>query len=404
MLSLHTSPLDQAGTGDGGGMNVYVRQLCTALARSGARCDVFTRASAPSQAATVVLEPGLAVHHVRGGPVARVAKEDLAAVVGDFAAGVRRRLTEAPDGLPDALHANYWLSGVAGCLLKRDLGLPLLSTFHTLERVKLAEGQGSRAEEGRARGEAEVVAGSDALLASCAVEAAQLVELYGAEPRRVTVVAPGVEHALFGPGARAQARRALGLPLGIPVVLFVGRLQPLKGADIALGALRALHRHPEALMVVVGGPSGPEGGAAAAQLHALAAERQVAGRVRFVPPQPHELLGSYYRAADVCVVPSRSESFGLVALEAAACGTPVVAASVGGLRTLVDDGVTGWLVRGGDPGDYAAAIDRVLSDDSMAQRMGDAAVRRARRYTWAAAAARMLELEWLSGGALMACG
>jgi D-inositol-3-phosphate glycosyltransferase len=386
---LHTSPLAQPGTGDGGGMNVYVRELSTALARAGVACDVYTRAVDPQQAAVVNVEPGLRVHHVPAGPLAPVAKELLPALVDDFTDAVLDRLR---DGYPpDAVHANYWLSGVAGHRIKHELDLPLVSTFHTLDRVKA---EVDEQESGiRAAAEAQTIDCSDGLLASCTEEANQLVRLYGADPARIEIVAPGVDHAFFAPGNRAQARRALALPTTGPMLLFVGRIQPLKGADVAVAALAELvDQHPDAFLAVVGGPSGPDGEHEVAHLHTLVDDLGLAGRVHFVAPQPHELLSTWYRAADVCVVPSRSESFGLVALEAAACGTPVVAAAVGGLTTLVDHGRTGFLVEGRAPGTYASFVADILDDPAFAEAMGRAAAVRARRYTWSVAAARLRRL------------
>ena len=251
------------------------------------------------------------------------------------------------------IHANYWLSGVAGHRLKHELDLPLVSTFHTLARVKAETGDAEP--ERRVEAETEVIACSDAILASCTAEAAQLVELYGADPDRIEIVPPGVDHAFFSPGdRRGAAARRCGLG-DHPVLLFVGRIQPLKGLDVADRARwPALDRHD----ADAGGRRRAErrrtGEPRRHARPSLVDELGLADRVRFVPPQPHHLLSTYYRAADVCLVPSRSESFGLVALEAAACGTPVVAAAVGGLRTLVDDGRTGFLVDGRDPADFAA--------------------------------------------------
>ena len=329
VLSLHTSPLAQPGAGDSGGMNVYVRELVSALAQAGVASDVYTRRWADELPDVVDVEPGFRVVHVPAGPV-DLRKEALPTVVDEFADGVLEHLTQGDPA--DALHANYWLSGVAGHRLKHELDLPLVSTFHTLARVK-AEGDvdpGRRAAE-----EARIMGCSDAVLASCTVEAQQIAALYGADPDRIDIVAPGVDHAFFSPGPRPPARRALGIRPDGPLLLFVGRIQPLKGLDVAVRTLASLDRHPDALLVVVGGPSGPEGEAEMQRGAALAEALGVADRVVWVPPQAHELLSTYYRAADVCLVPSRSESFGLVALEAAACGTPVVAAAVGGLRTVV---------------------------------------------------------------------
>jgi len=395
VLSLHTSPLAQPGTGDGGGMNVYVRELAAALARTGVGCDVFTRAWAPDLAPRVEVEPGLSVHHVPAGPMATLPRAALPGVVGEFTERVHALMAGASEGgAPfEAIHANYWLSGLAGHAIKHELDLPLVCTFHTLDRVK-AEAGPEEVEADmphrRAEAEASVIECSDTVLASCSVEAEQIAELYHADPARIAVVPPGVDHAFFGPGHRPQARRALALPPEGTLLLFVGRIQPLKGADVALRALAELDG-PGApyRLVVVGGPSGPRGDEAYRGLRSLAAELGVEDRLTLVEPRPHELLSTYYRAADACLVPSRSESFGLVALEAAACGTPVVASAVGGLTTLVDHGRTGLLVDSADPSAYAAAVRRIVDEPLAAERMSTAAVLRARHYTWRGAAAAL---------------
>ena len=412
VLSLHTSPLAQPGTGDGGGMNVYVRELTSALARSDVACDVFTRAWSPDLPPVVDVEPGLRVHHVPAGPLEVLPKESLPSVVDEFTAGVLERMTTAPMAgeLPyTSVHANYWLSGLSGHVIKHELNLPLVCTFHTLDRVK-AESMPEEVEADmphrRAEAEANIIECSDAVLASCTVEADQIASLYGGEPGRIRIVPPGVDHAFFGPGHRPQARRALGLPLGGRLLLFVGRIQPLKCADAAIETLAELREsggEPYRL-VVVGGPSGPHGEKSLQGLHDAADARGVREHVHFVAPQPHELLSSYYRAADVCIVPSRSESFGLVALEAAACGTPVVASAVGGLTTLVDHGHTGYLVDDPDPVAYAAAVRRTFDEPLAAERLSTASVLRARRYTWRAAARTLVELhDELAAGRLVEC-
>jgi D-inositol-3-phosphate glycosyltransferase len=412
VLSLHTSPLAQPGTGDGGGMNVYVRELTSALARSGVACDVFTRAWSPDLPPVVEVEPGLRVHHVAAGPLDVLPKESLPAVVDEFTAGVLDRMAAAPAAgeLPyTSVHANYWLSGLSGHVIKHELNLPLVCTFHTLDRVK-AETMPEEVEADmphrRAEAEASIIDCSDAVLASCTVEADQIASLYGGEPGRIRIVPPGVDHAFFGPGHRPQARRALGLPLSGRLLLFVGRIQPLKRADVAIETLAELQEsggEPYRL-VVVGGPSGPHGEKSLQSLHDVADARGVREHVHFVAPQPHELLSSYYRAADVCIVPSRSESFGLVALEAAACGTPVVASAVGGLTTLVDHGHTGYLVDDPDPVAYAAAVRRTFDEPLAAERLSTASVLRARRYTWRAAARTLVELhDELATGRLVEC-
>ena len=421
VLSLHTSPLAQPGTGDGGGMNVYVRELTAALARSGVSCDVFTRAWSADLPPVVEVEPGLRVHHVPAGPLDVLPKESLPAVVDDFTTAVLERMAEAPlargsrgdsgEGLPyTSVHANYWLSGLSGHVIKHELNLPLVCTFHTLDRVKaesIPEEVEADMPHRRAEAEATIIECSDAVLASCSVEAEQIASLYGGEPGRIRIVPPGVDHAFFGPGHRPQARRALGLPLSGRLLLFVGRIQPLKCADVAIETLAELLEagsEPYRL-VVVGGPSGPHGEKSLQCLHDIADARGVREHVHFIDPQPHELLSSYYRAADVCLVPSRSESFGLVALEAAACGTPVVASAVGGLTTLVEHGRTGFLVEDPDPGAYAAAVRRVVDEPLAAERLSTASVLMARRYTWRAAAKTLVELhDELAAGRLVECG
>lgn len=406
VISLHTSPLAQPGTGDGGGMNVYVRELTSALARQGAECEVYTRRDDPGLPRTVQVEPGLRVHHLPVGPAGPLAKEALVPLVDAFTSAV---LDDLADREPvEAVHANYWLSGLVGHRLKHELSIPLICTFHTLDRVKAqASPEAVSADEPHRRAEAEasIMACSEAVLASCSVEAGQLVNGYELDRQRVRIVPPAVDHAFFAPGDQAQARRAVGLPEEGRLLLFVGRLQPLKGAPTAVATLALLRRRwPDLRLVVIGGPSGPNGPAHVAELAREVEDRGLAEWVRFVPPRPHELLSSYYRAADVCVVPSRSESFGLVALEAAACGIPVVASAVGGLTTVVVDEVTGLLVDPPTPEGFAEAVDAVLASPDLAERLAVAAVRHARRYTWDEAATRLLGIvDELLGEQLVAC-
>ncbi len=400
VLSMHTSPLAQPGTGDGGGMNVYVRELTAALARSNVTCEVFTRADAPDQPETVEVEPGFRVHHITAGPRSPVEKGRLHLLTNTFTDAVDAKMSEleVTDDLPfDAIHANYWLSGVVGHTLKHLRSLPLVSTFHTLDRVK-AEASPEEIDlsdpELRSRTEAQIIGCSDAILASCTVEADQIIDLYGAERSRVSIIAPGVDHAFFSPGIRTQAQRAVSLQGAGPLLLFVGRIQPLKGVDVAVRSLRILIDHgiPTARLVIVGGPSGPQGSNEVEQLHMLVDSLHLGHAVTFVQPQRHELLSTYYRAADCVLVPSMSESFGLVALEAAACGTPVVAAAVGGLTTLVDHGRTGYLIESRDPHDYAHAVHLLWTRSGQRSAMSRAAVEKAAGYTWPIAAEGLLEL------------
>ncbi len=386
LISLHTSPLVQPGSGDSGGMNVYVREVASALSQAGIECTTFTRADRPGLPEEVLVEPGHRVVHVPAGPY-ELPKEALAAELDTFTAGVADHLRAGPG--VDIVHANYWLSGVVGHRLKHELDVPLVATFHTLARVK-AEG-GDLEPEWRDRAEAEVIGCSDAICVSCPEEERQFRRLYGDPAGRIEIVPPAVEHAFFAPGDRAGARRAVGLPVDQPVILFVGRIQPLKAPDLAIRALAALGR-PDALLVIVGGASGADGAREVEHARRIVADFGLGEQVRFVEPQPHHILSSFYRASDVVIVPSRSESFGLVALEAAACGTPVVASAVGGLLNVVHDGVTGLLVEGRDPARYAGALRQVLDDPVAARTMGAAAAVRARRFTWGFTAARLRRL------------
>lgn len=387
VLSMHTSPLAQPGTGDGGGMNVYVRELATALARAGVACEVFTRSDRAGLAPTVSVEPGFRVHHVVAGPVGPLAKEELPSLTDAFADAVRTRL-DLLGIRPSVIHANYWLSAQAGHKLKHDLDCPLVCTFHTLARVK-AEGNDLEP-EARALAEASVIGCTDTVLANTKIEAEQLIRLYGANPERIEEVPLGVDHAFFSPGNPAGARAALALGDG-PVLLYVGRIQPLKGTELAVRSFAA-SSHRSSTLVVVGGPSGQDGQAEVDRIHHLADDLGVAHRVRFVAPQKHHILSTYYRAADLCLVPSRSESFGLVALEAAACGIPVIASNVGGLQTLVDNGQTGYLIDERDPELWAAHIDAILGNPALAGDMARRAALRSRRYAWSSTAGRLRRL------------
>jgi D-inositol-3-phosphate glycosyltransferase len=384
-------------------MNVYVRELVSALAQAGVHSDVYTRRWSDHLPDVVHVEPGFRVLHVPAGPV-DLPKEALPEVIGEYTDGVLERLVTGDDPLGvDALHANYWLSGIAGHRLKHELDLPLVSTFHTLARVKATTGD----PEPRRRidAEAEVIRCSDAILANSAAEAQQLERLYGADTARIEIVPPGVIHAFFSPGDRAGARVAVPQigPADGPVLLFVGRIQPLKGLDVAVRALAELD-DPTAVLVVVGGASGVDGRREVERVEKLAAALGVSDRVRFSAPQPHHMLSTFYRAADVVLVPSRSESFGLVAREAAACGTPVVAAAVGGLRTLVDHGRTGFLVEGRDPTVYAAYAEQILTNPPLAATLSAQAAQRARTYTWSTAAGRLRRIySDLTARSLLTC-
>lgn len=385
VLSLHTSPLVQPGKGDAGGMNVYVRELAASLAHRGSDVSVYVRRWHADLPVEVLVEPGVRVVHVAAG-AADLSKDHLDDVVDPFVKGVMADIESR--GGADIVHANYWLSGVAGHRIKHELDLPLVTTFHTLARVKADTGDDEP--QRRVDAEIEVIRCSDIITANSVAEAQQLKRFYDAPPERIEEVAPGTQHALFSPGDQAGARAALGLGHA-PVMMFVGRIQPLKGVGVVVRAFAALQRR-DATLMIVGGPSGSDGDAEVARINVLIDQLGVRDQVRFVPPLPHHLLSTYYRAADLVIAPSRSESFGLVALEAAACGTPVVAAAVGGLRTLIDHGSTGFLVDGRDPAVYAAYANEIFDNPLLAAEMAMNAAERARGYTWSAMAGRLTSI------------
>jgi D-inositol-3-phosphate glycosyltransferase len=405
VLSVHTSPMDQPGSGDSGGMNVYVRAVTERLARRGVEVDLFTRCRGGADHEVREIAPGIRVVSVKAGPCTPVPKADLPRFLPEFLGGVLRIAREDGRGY-DIVHTHYWLSGWVGRAAKEAWDTPLVASFHTLGKVKnysLARGEAPEP-SARLLGEERVIAAADRILAPTPSEASQLVGLYGADPDQLRLVPPGVDHTLFVPGDRAAARERLHLA-GLRLALYVGRLQPHKGPDVAIRTLaEAVARDPEAagdlVLALVGGPSGNDHGAELSRLMALAGALGVSERVMLFPPQPQAKLVDFYAAADVVLVPSRSESFGLVALEAQACGTPVVAAEVGGLRYVVEDGRTGFLVEGHDPSDHADRLLQILRDRSLAARMGEEAARLALRFTWDATAEELLAVyrEVLSAG------
>ncbi len=388
-LSLHTCPLTVPGVGDAGGMNVSIHEHALAMSRRGVAVDVFTRRADPDVAEVTEPAPGYRVVHVPAGPPEPLPIADQVGLVEAFTEGVLARL----DRPHDLIHSHYWLSGRAGLAIAARLGVPLANSFHTLGRVKDRTRRADQAPSPTERIDAEhaVIAGSACVIAATPLEASDLIDHYGADPTRLCVSPPGVDLETFHPGDRAAARRRLGLGDG-PLVLVAGRVQPLKGVDVALEALARLRRRVPARLLVVGGASGVGGSAELGRLRARAAEPDLAGAVEFRPAVPHADLADHLRAADVVHVPSRSESFGLVAAEAAACATPVVATEVGGLRYAVADGVGGLLVAGWDPQDHAEALERVLCEPGLAATLAEGAAQHARRFGWDATTDRLLEL------------
>ncbi|EDY46072.1 D-inositol-3-phosphate glycosyltransferase [Streptomyces sp. SPB074] len=393
MLSVHTSPLHQPGTGDAGGMNVYIVELARRLAAHDIEVEIFTRATEGGLEPCVELTPGVLVRHVDAGPYEGLNKEDLPAQLCAFTHGVMRAWAGHRPGHYDLVHSHYWLSGHVGWLAAERWGVPLVHAMHTMAKVKnaaLAEGD-TPEPAARVIGETQVVEAADRLIANTEEEAEELVRHYAADPGRIAVVHPGVNLDRFCPhDGRAAARARLGLPQDALIPLFAGRIQPLKAPDILLRAVaHLLDERPELrrhlLVPVVGGPSG-SGLAKPERLQKLAARLGISDVVRFQPPVGQERLADWFRAASVLVMPSYSESFGLVAIEAQAAGTPVIAASVGGLPVAVRDGVTGFLVAGHDPADYAARLARFVDAPELTARMGEAAARHALSFGWDTAA------------------
>ncbi|KOV60810.1 D-inositol 3-phosphate glycosyltransferase [Streptomyces sp. NRRL WC-3618] len=394
MLSVHTSPLHQPGTGDAGGMNVYIVELAQRLAAINIEVEIFTRATTAALPPTVELAPGVLVRHIDAGPYEGLPKEDLPAQLCAFTHGVMQAWAGHRPGHYDLVHSHYWLSGHVGWLAAERWGAPLVHAMHTMAKVKNAALAAGDSPEPAARviGEMQVVAAADRLIANTAEEADELVRHYDADPGKVAVVHPGVNLERFSPAdGRAAARARLGLPQDALIPLFAGRIQPLKAPDVLLRAVAVLlDERPELragiVVPIVGGPSGsglakPEG------LQKLAARLGIADVVRFRPPVGQEQLADWFRAASVLVMPSYSESFGLVAIEAQAAGTPVLAAAVGGLPVAVDDGRTGFLVQGHDPAAYARVLRDFADNEHLTADMGEAAARHAQRFGWDASAA-----------------
>ena len=382
MLSVHTSPLEAPGGGDAGGMNVYIVETATRMADAGTEVEIFTRATSSEQPPRVEMHPGVLVRHVTAGPFEGLGKNDLPAQMCAFTAAVLRAEAHHEPGWYDLIHSHYWLSGQVGWLARDRWGVPLVHTAHTLGKVKnaaLAEGDVPEPLS-RIVGEEQVVAEADRLVASTRSEAHELVAHYQADPTRIDVVPPGVDLHTFTPGP--ADRTALGIPQDAHVLLFVGRIQPLKAPDVLLRAvarIRATDPQLRLYVIVVGGPSG---GCADEWLPDMARGLGIGDVVRLDEPVGRATLVAYYRAADLTVVPSHSESFGLVALESQACGTPVVAAAVGGLPTAVADGVSGVLVEGHDPAVWATVLGDLLRSPARLDQFAAASRAQAACFSW----------------------
>jgi D-inositol-3-phosphate glycosyltransferase len=395
VLMVHTSPLEQPGIGDAGGMNIYVVESAQRMAAMGVSVDIYTRRTHASETETVEISPGVRVRYFECGH-GTLTKEQLPAHISGLSKEFLRLLK---DEKYDAIHSHYWISGKVAMPAAKELGIPLVHTMHTMARVKnlnLAEGETPEPMI-RVQGETQVVAAANALVANTDAEAASLVSLYDACPDIVHVVSPGVDLYTFTPGqGRSAAREFVGLPKDALVVSFVGRIQPHKGPEVLIRATSELVKHSPLLrhkliVNIIGGASGANT-EEVDRLKELATWLAIDDVVRFSPPVPRADLAQWYRAADLVVVPSYSESFGLVALESQACGTPVVATAVGGLRTAVADGISGVLVDGHDPKAWSSVISRLLQEPQRRVLLSMGAIEHASHFGWDATARGTLDI------------
>ena len=397
MLMVHTCPLEQAGIGDAGGMNIYVAESAARMAAQGVEVDIFTRRDHLDLPEVVELSPGVNVHHLDAGHDLHWTKEQVPAHFNELTAEFKKALSS--DQSYDLIHSHYWLSGKVAMPVAKELKLPLVHTMHTMARVKnlnLAEGE--RPEPMiRVQGETQIVAAASALTANTDAEAASLVSLYDACPDTVHVVTPGVDLYNFTPGAgRAAARKVIGIKADTHVITFVGRIQPHKGPEIFIRAIVEMLSHspllrPKLRVFIIGGASGVNG-SEVERLKELVSWLNIADVISFLPPVPRTELPNWYRAADLVCVPSYSESFGLVALEAQACGTPVVATAVGGLRTAVADGISGVLVDGHDPRAWSSVLARLLQEPQRRVLLSMGAIEHASHFGWDATARGTLDI------------
>ena len=396
---LHTSPLEQAGVGDAGGMNVYVVESAKRIAASGVEVDIFTRANRSGLPEVVEIADGVNVRHLEAGPYDGISKDELPSQICALMSSFMHQEARLPMGHYDVLHSHYWISGQLGWLISERLGIPLVHTMHTMAKVKnlsLAEGEKPEPQV-RAIGEEQVVGASAALIANTAAEAASLVSLYDACQDRVFVVPPGVDLTTYKVnGGKSAARKKLNIGQDKLMLAFVGRIQPHKGPEVLIRAVAEMLRHSPELRsrlktVIIGGASG-NGSQEPERLKSLTVFLGVSDVIEFLPPVPHEELSDWYRASDLVCVPSYSESFGLVALEAQACGTPVVATAVGGLRTAVADGISGSLVDGHNPRAWSAVISRLLMEPERRLILGMGAVEHASHFGWDTTARGMLDV------------
>ena len=401
-LMVHTSPLDQAGVGDAGGMNVYVTESAKKMAQAGLSVDIFTRANKPDLPESIEIADGVTVKHLVAGPFEGLSKEELPSQLGALTSAFMQHQKNLPNDYYSLLHSHYWISGQLGWMISERTNIPLIHTMHTTAKVKnlnLATGEKPEPQI-RAIGEEQVVAAATGLIANTDAEAASLVSLYAACPDNVFVVAPGVDLTTYNPAdGKAGARTRLDIAQDAIMLTFVGRIQAHKGPDVLLKATAQMLDHTPFLrsklaVVIIGGTSGA-GVDELDNLKALAKFLKIEDVVHFIAPVAHAQLADWYRASDLVCIPSYSESFGLVALEAQACGTPVVATAIGGLRTAVSDGISGSLVDGHDPKAWSAVICRLILEPQRRVVLSMGAIEHASRFGWENTARKTLDVyDW----------
>ena len=388
LLSVHTSPLDQPGVGDAGGLNVYVVETAKRLAQQGIAVDIFTRRTSSTVKTETALFDGVLVKQITAGPFEGLTKQSLPSQLCALSAGVLREEAIQKEGHYQLIHSHYWLSGQVGWVASERWNVPLVHSMHTMAKVKnttLALGDTPEPNE-REIGEQQVVDAATQLIANTEAEAQDLINLYSAEKNRIGVVNPGVDLELFSPGDQDAARKELGIPNDAIVFSFVGRVQPLKAPDVLVKAahqfiLEYPNLRNRVRIIICGGLSGT-GLEKPNALLSLVKELQLADLVIFLPPSTRESLATLYKASTVLAVPSYSESFGLVAVEAQACGTPVIATNVGGLRTTVSDNKSGLLVNGHDPRTWAQALAQVVLNETELARLKLGAREHALNFSW----------------------
>jgi D-inositol-3-phosphate glycosyltransferase len=396
-LMVHTSPLDQPGVGDAGGMNIYVLESAERMAAMGVQVDIFTRRTNSEVADVVEVSPGVRVIQLNVGPLSGVTKEELPKLIPDLATELKSLMSA--ETKYDLIHSHYWISGKVAMRTSKELSIPFVHTMHTMARVKNLNLAESEIPEPmiRVQGETQVVEAADALIANTDAEAASLVSLYAACPDNVQVVSPGVDLYKFTPGAgRINSREELGIPASANVITFVGRIQPHKGPELLIRAASELLIHSprlrkDLIVNIVGGSSGSNT-SEVERLKELVNWLAISDVVKFSEPVLRNELPNWYRSADLVCVPSYSESFGLVALEAQACGTPVVASAVGGLRTAVADGISGVLVDGHDPRAWSSILARLLQEPQRRVLLSMGAVEHASHFGWDATARGTLDI------------